>query len=353
MFLDLTEVSDGLTSSKWWNFIRVADFAFQINIPKHEEVAAEEEDVFIHKEMMEIEDISRKVLVKRYHTVLDGELIQVEPKDIRELLATKLSDFIIANSQLPFGCELKKIQKSNRLLIFNYLPNDFDKLQLKIQPESLFPNELTIEEMEDYIRKLPKCTKNPLGGVETTFTIQPIEENRVIQQVALENGKSRVYITNGFLEKMDIRKTVYMGNEKVYYLIYVKGGIAAPDNKKSSIRRDFDYVSAKCSKNLKEKVTLEIGDEISFSGTLKNDSELKWILQNVKKITNHSKPDEKPTDSSKKTSKKSSKKSSKKPSTKSSKKSTKKSSKKPSTKSSKKSTKKSSKKPSIKSSKKK
>ncbi len=327
MPLDLTEVSDGLTS-KWWNFIRVADFAFQINIPKHEEVAAEEEDVFIHKEMMEIEDISRKVLVKRYHTVLDGELIQVEPKDIRELIATKLSDFITANSQLPFGCQLKKIQKSNRLLIFNYSPNDFDKLQLKIPPESLFPNELTIEEMEDYIRKLPQCIENPLGGADTTHTIDPIEENRVIQQIALENGKNRVYVNNGILEKMDIRKTVYMGNETVYHLLYVKGGTAAPDNKKSSIRRDFDYLSAKCSKNLKKNTNLEIGDEISFSGTLKNDSELKYILQNVKKITNLSKPEEETISSSKKSSKKKSKKTSKKKSKKTSKKKSKKTSKK-------------------------
>ncbi|MHA1613016.1 MAG: hypothetical protein ACTSYU_13245, partial [Promethearchaeota archaeon] len=327
MPLDLTEISDGLTSS-WWNYIRSADFAFQIHIPKHTEVVADEDDVFIHKEMMEIEDVPRKVLVKRYHMVLDGELIQVEPKDIRELLAAKLVNFINRESQLPFGCQLKKIQKSNKLLIFVYNPNDFDELLLRIQPESLFSDEKSIEEMNEFIQKLPQCAKNPLGGAETTHTIQPIEENRLIQQIGLENGKNRVYIANGILETIDQRKSVYMGNETVYYLLHVKGGTASPDQKKSSIHRGFDYVNVKCSKNLKKNVNLEIGDEISFSGTTKNDSELKWVLQNVKKIINHSKPELESKKSSKKSTKKSSKKSIKKSSKKSTKKSVKKSSKK-------------------------
>ena len=114
MPLDLTEVSDGLTS-KWWNFIRVADFAFQLNIPKHEEVAAEEEDEVDPILLRPVDDLELTVrsanCLKAENIYYIGDLVQrtevelLKTPNLGKKSLTEIKD-VLASRGLSLGMRL-------------------------------------------------------------------------------------------------------------------------------------------------------------------------------------------------------------------------------------------------------
>lgn len=285
--INLTEADDEL-NSHWWVRIRSSDFAFQTRIPNQEQAEAENDDIFIHKEILE----GDRYPSIRYHTILDGELLPIEGKDAREILSKNLMEFIKQNKKLPFNCEFKSVNKGNHKINIYYSPNPNDNFKLVIPPEWVWENEdpeqakqISVEEITEKFQSLPTESTNPLAvSGDPTYSIKPVASAPIIEQIATESGKESVYIANGKIEAIDLRKSYYMGNETVYYLIQVKGGEAATDKKKNTLRRKFEKINAKCSESAMEKYKLEVGDVVNFLGKLKKDKKLKLLIQNVRKF---------------------------------------------------------------------
>ena len=285
--VNLNEADDEL-NSHWWVRIRSSDFAFQSRIPNQEQAEGENEDIFIHKEILE----GDRYPTIRYHTILDEELLPIDGKDAREILAKKMAEFIKKNNRLPFKTEFKSVSKGNHKINLKYSPNPNENFKLVLFPEWVLDgknteqlNQISVDEIAEKFRSLPTDSTNPLAmSGDPTYTIKPVPSAPIIEQIATESGKESVYIENGEIKTIDLRKSYYMGNETVYYLIRVKGGKAATDKKKDSLRRKFDKINVKCSENAMKKYKLEVGDVVNFTGKLKNDKKLKLIIQNVRKF---------------------------------------------------------------------
>ncbi|WP_457559208.1 hypothetical protein [Candidatus Harpocratesius sp.] len=280
--LNLFEAGDGLNSS-WWIRIRSNDFAFQYSISDQEQADAEEDDILIHKEILD----GDRYPTKRYHLVLDGELAQIDGKVAREILSEKVANYIKNHSKLPFQCEFTKVVKTGPKINLYYNPNESDGFKLTLLPEWIFENheEKSIKELEEFFKKLPKTHDNLLStSGDPTYSVEPVESANIIEQVATESGKNSVYIRNGRITEIDLRKSYYMGHETIFYLLHIKGGTAAPDRKQTSIQKEFEFINAKCSESVMEKNELKVGDMVNFLGKLKNDKKLKIILQNIRKF---------------------------------------------------------------------
>ena len=105
MKINLHEISDDLDSN-WWHYIRSSsDFAFLAQIPDQKKVEVSEGDTLIHKQILEGDRFPSKV----YHYILDGEPIEMDGKDVRDLFGETIAKFIKNSSQFPFGCKFKKI----------------------------------------------------------------------------------------------------------------------------------------------------------------------------------------------------------------------------------------------------
>ncbi|WP_371805774.1 hypothetical protein [Candidatus Lokiarchaeum ossiferum] len=276
MKIDITEIEDGLEGN-WWHYIKSSDFSFQTRIPQLNSLEANEDDILIHKQILEGESFP----TKRFHLIMDGEAFQVEGNEIRETLARKLAIFIQQNKKLPFGCTYKKIQKNNTVII-QYNPNGFDSFQLKIKPEDM---ELEDSDIEKLFSSMETEKVNALATSEdATFTIDPITEDPLLEQVSMESGKSKVFVVEGKIIAIDLRKSYFQGNETIFYLLQLEGGKIAPDNKKNTLQRDFSLINAKCSENAMKKFELQTGNKVSFNGKVKMDKKLKLLVQNIRKF---------------------------------------------------------------------
>ncbi|MCF2139904.1 MAG: hypothetical protein K9W44_07610 [Candidatus Lokiarchaeota archaeon] len=280
--INLTEAGDGL-NSYWWIRIRSNDFAFQSRITDQEQAEAEEDDIFIHKEILE----GDRYPTKRYHIVIDDELVQIDGKVAREILSKKVANYINDQSKLPFQCKFTRVVKTGPKINLYYDPNQSDGFKLTLLSEWIFKDqkEKPIEEIEEFFKSLPQTHENPLStSGDPTFFVEPVESANIIEQVATESGKNSVYIRNGEITEIDLRKSYYMGHETIFYLLHVKGGTAAPDKKKNSIQKEFEFINAKCSESSMEKYELKVGDIVNFSGKLKNDKKLKILIHNIRKF---------------------------------------------------------------------
>lgn len=276
MKIDINEIEDGLEGN-WWHFIRSSDFSFQSRIPHLDSLDANEDDILIHKQILDGDSFPSK----RFHLIMDGEAFQVEGNEVRETLATKLTNFIRQNNKLPFGCIYKKIQKNNSVII-QYNPNGFDNFQLKINPEEM---DLEGSDFEKIFSTMEIEKINTLATSEdASFTIKPITEDPLLEQVSMESGKSKVFVIKGEIVEIDLRKSYFQGNETTFYLLQLKAGKIAPDNKKNTLQRDFSLINAKCSQNAMTKFELQKGDVVSFNGKVKLDKKMKLIVQNIRKF---------------------------------------------------------------------
>jgi hypothetical protein len=273
--VNLNEFEDKL-EGKWWHYFRISDFAYMGRIPNQEEVDVEDDDFFIHKQM----DEEKRFPMKVYHVIMDGEPFEIDGKEIRIKMSEYLVVYIQKHKKLPFACTFNKLMKNNTVVV-NYNPNSFDNFQLKIPGKEF---DVDPEELEEFFTNLEVEKKNELGSDDDiTFQIDSLSEAPIIEQIASESG-GKVYVFNSEIETIDKRISVFQGNETVFFLILLKNGQAASDVKKSTLKRDFDLIVAKSSKNAFEKYELKVGDKVSFNGKLKNDKKLGLLLQNIRKF---------------------------------------------------------------------
>ena len=279
--LNLTEIHDGL-EGYWWHRIRTSDFAFQTKITKQSEAEVEDDDILIHKQYKTDEMGQRERFpTTRYQLISDGEPLEIDGKEVRKQLGGKLVEFVINNKKLPYACEFKKVQQDG-LIIINYAPNPFENFQLKIEPSQM---DLSDDESESFFSSLEIVKENVLSeSGDVTSKINPVTEALEIEQISAESG-GKVYVFDGLIDEIDLRKSFFQGAETVFYLLSIKGGQAAPDDKKDTLKRDFLTINAKASENALDKFGLKVGDRVSFNGQLKKDKNLKWVIQNIRKFS--------------------------------------------------------------------
>jgi len=270
MKLDLDKVNDGLYG-RWWIYIDCENFVFQKKVPENE---VKNDDILIHKEIKEGETFP----TLRYHTILDDEVLEIDGKIARELLSTKLKEFILKHKKIPYSVVFNKIQK-NGLVIFKYSPTKFDNYQLKITVSD-FGFEL--DEAEEFFASIENMEGTPVDG-ELKIEIMP--DNPIIENVASESGANRVYIFDAEVKMMEKRSSEYMGHVSEFYILDLQKGKAAPDNKKNTMRRDFERVIVKISEKTLIAADIKVGDSVSLSGKTKMNFDFKFIIQNVRKIT--------------------------------------------------------------------
>ena len=110
-------------------------------------------------------------------------------------------------------------------------------------------------------------------------------DNPIIENVASESGANRVYIFDAEVKMMEKRSSEYMGHVSEFYILDLQKGKAAPDNKKNTMRRDFERVIVKISEKTLITADIKVGDSVSLSGKTKMNFDFKFIIQNVRKIT--------------------------------------------------------------------
>lgn len=278
--LNLHEVQDELEGN-WWLHIRVADFGFKehIGYKELENYPVDDGDVLIHKFRPEGERFP-KVKYHLIDTQATPPALELDGKIIREQMATRLIDYLKKNKKLPFACEFVKDFKNGGVQI-DYKPSTFDNFALKIDPE-MIENDLLTQ-----VKSFSAELMNPLGSTETTQTIKPIRNAADLEQIAAENpeGKDSVCVFSAEVKAIDKRESTFQEHVSIYYLLYLKGGEAAPDTKKSTLHRPFNEINIRISDNLIEKTPIKIGDKITFKGKLKKDKALGVVLQNIMKIT--------------------------------------------------------------------
>ncbi len=270
MKLDLDNVNDGLYS-RWWIYIDSENFIFQKNVPEND---VKDDDILIHKEIKEGESFP----TLRYHTILDDDVLEIDGKIAREMLSIKLQEFILNHKKLPYSVDFTKIQK-NGLVIFKYSPTKFDNFQLKIPITDL---DLEQDEAEEFFTNIENMEGTPVDG---ELKIDVMKENPIIETIASESGANRVCIFNAEVKKMEKRSSEYMGHVSEFFILDLQKGEAAPDNKKKTMKRDFDRVIVKISEKTLTAADIKVGDIVSLSGKTKMNYEFKFIIQNVRKIT--------------------------------------------------------------------
>jgi len=270
MKLDLDKINDGLYG-RWWIYIDCENFVFQKNVPENE---VKNDDILIHKEIKEGESFP----TLRYHTILDDEVLEIDGKIAREMLSTKLKEFILNHKKIPYLVVFNKIQK-NGLVIFKYSPTKFDNFTLKIPEADLG---LERDEAEEFFSNIEDMEGTPVDG-ELKIEIMP--DNPIIENVASESGANRVYIFDAEVKMMEKRSSEYMGHVSEFYILDLHKGKAAPDNKKNTMRRDFERVIVKISEKTLIAADIKVGDSVSLSGKTKMNFDFKFIIQNVRKIT--------------------------------------------------------------------
>ncbi len=267
---DLDNVSDGLFG-RWWVHIDSENFVFNKGIPENE---VKDDDILIHKEIKEGE----RFPTLRYHTILDDEILEIDGKIAREMLSTKLKDYILKHKKIPFSSEYNKIQR-NGLVIFKYSPTSFDNYNLKIQVTEF---DLEKDEAEEFFTNIENMEGTPVDG---ELKIKIMKENPIIETIASESGANRVYIIDAEVKRMEKRSSEYMGHVSEFYILDLQKGEAAPDNKKNTMKRVFDRVIVKISEKTLTAADIKVGDRVSLSGKTKMNYEFKFIIQNVRKIT--------------------------------------------------------------------
>jgi hypothetical protein len=279
--INLEEVIDDTLNGNWYHYVRSDDFAW-LSRPNYKNLEVNDDDIIIHKE---IEEGERWPKVK-YHQILDGEAFEIDGADARELLAEKLIEFINKNNKLPFACSFIQVFKNGNLKM-KYAPADMDFV-LKILKENVdkitkLKGDKDPDEIEKFFQGLD-VDGNALDTTATSITIPKLTSAPVLEAVSLEGVKSKVYVTETEIKKIETRKSTYMGNETIYYLMETAGGMAAPDNKKSTLQREIKKAIVKCSENAMEKYSLKEGQKISFNSTFKNTKSLGCVLQNIRKF---------------------------------------------------------------------
>jgi len=270
MNLDLDNVSDGLFSH-WWNYIDSENFVFQKKVPEND---VKDDDILIHKEIKEGETFP----TLRYHTILDEEILEIDGKIAREMLSSKLKEFIIKHKKMPYSVNFNKIQK-NGVVIFKYSPTKFDNFQLKILVTAF---DFEQEEAEEFFANIENMEGTPVDGV---LKINIMKENPIIEAIASESGVNKVYIFDAKVKFMEKRSSEYMGHVSEFYILELQKGEAAPDNKKNTMKRDFDRVIVKISEKTVITAEIKVGDIVSLNGKTKMNYDFKYIIQNIRKIT--------------------------------------------------------------------
>ena len=270
MNLDLDNVSDGLFSH-WWNYIDSENFVFQKKVPEND---VKDDDILIHKEIKEGETFP----TLRYHTILDEEILEIDGKIAREMLSSKLKEFIIKHKKMPYSVNFNKIQK-NGVVIFKYSPTKFDNFQLKILVTDF---DFEQEEAEEFFANIENMEGTPVDGV---LKINIMKENPIIEAIASESGVNKVYIFDAKVKFMEKRSSEYMGHVSEFYILELQKGEAAPDNKKNTMKRNFDRVIVKISEKTVTTAEIKVGDIVSLNGKTKMNYDFKYIIQNIRKIT--------------------------------------------------------------------
>jgi len=270
MKLDLDNVNDGLYG-RWWIYIDCENFVFQKNVPENE---VKDDDILIHKEIKEGETFP----TLRYHTILDEDVLEIDGKIAREMLSSKLKEFIIKHKKIPYSVDFTKIQK-NGLVIFKYSPTKFDNFQLKIQVSDF---DFEQDEAEEFFTNIENMEGTPVDG---ELKINIMKENPVIEAIASESGVNKVYIFDAEVKIMEKRSSEYMGHVSEFYILELQKGEAAPDNKKNTMKRNFDRVIVKISEKTLTTAEIKVGDIVSLNDKTKMNFDFKYIIQNIRKIT--------------------------------------------------------------------
>lgn len=270
MKLDLDNVNDGLFG-RWWIYIDSENFIFLKDVPENE---VKDDDILIHKEIKEGETFP----TLRYHIILDDDILEIDGKIAREMLSTKLKEFILKHKKIPYSVDFTKIQK-NGLVIFKYSPTKFDNFQLKIQVTDF---DFEQDEAEEFFTNIENMEGIPVDG---ELKINLMEENPIIETIASESGANRVCIFNAEVKEMEKRSSEYMGHISEFYILDLQKGEAAIDKKKKTMKRDFDRVIVKISEKTLTAAEIKVGDIVSLTGKPKMNNEFKFIIQNVRKIT--------------------------------------------------------------------
>jgi hypothetical protein len=263
----------------WWLHLRIADFTFFDKIPSKEmaELIVENGDILIHKHVPEGERFPQI----RYYLMQDERLWLQDGKVIREHLAERMLVYIKEHKKYPFAAEFEKHFQNDSVQI-KYHPTSFDNFSLKLTKEMMETAEITPAELE----KLPAETENPIAGKDLNFSIKRIDNAAVLEQISAEDpkGKNTVCVFDAEVLEINKRESTFQEHVNIYYLIRIKGGTAAADTKKSSLRRPFELANIKISDNLMEKTPIAIGDKISFNSKFKKDKQNGVVLQNILKI---------------------------------------------------------------------
>jgi hypothetical protein len=129
MKININTIEDDL-EGKWWLHIHSSNFGFQGRISDLNSHEISVDDILIHKQIKE----GDRFPTIRYHKVLDKGTSRVENDAVKELLASKLVDYVRKHKKLPYSCKVAKFF-SNGSAQINYKPTDYDSFALKIVPK--------------------------------------------------------------------------------------------------------------------------------------------------------------------------------------------------------------------------
>ncbi|MHA2001663.1 MAG: hypothetical protein ACTSVU_06210 [Promethearchaeota archaeon] len=289
MKIDITKIEDEMEGN-WWEYLRLSnDFGYQTKIPHHHSAEIENDDILIHKAKDTNEDTGFSFIAHNYFQILDGEAYEIKAADVRELIAGKIIAFIKKNKKLPHDIHFKKGFKNGKVML-TFRMTDYDSMNVKFDMKELEISHegknIEIEEMEEYFKNLPVEEKNPLAekNSETTNKIHKMVSVPVFEEIAGETG-GKIFVNDAKILEIDKRKSVFQEHETIFYLIHLKGGTAANSGKKDALIREFSEVNAKSSEMAMEKFKLKVGDVISFTGQLKKNRKLGYVIQNIRKFT--------------------------------------------------------------------
>ncbi len=153
--ININQIKDDLKGT-WWNHINSSNFGFLNNISDLNNHEVSKDDILVHKELKEGERFASV----RYHLVREKGTTLVENEEVKDILSTKLIEFVKKNKKLPHACKFVKVFKNGNAQV-NYHPTDFDNFALKIVPK-----EHGIENTESFLSRL-ESAENPIKPSDT------------------------------------------------------------------------------------------------------------------------------------------------------------------------------------------
>lgn len=273
MEIDIEKVNeeDELEGFKWKYISPKFEYANSIPKKYFNNYRVEDCGILIHKQKLDGDRFD----TTRYHYISEEEGITVEEeviavsyildgKEIRKYMSENFSNYVNNNKKLPFGCSIKKFVENKNKFIILYSPIG--------EQYSTFQFSVSNDKLNIDISNLESEFDNRLGYIrKTEDTIEPITRTQF-------SNYTKVNVIISKITEINLRESRYLDNITYFYIL-----------KLSNIKLDDDHIyeeiNIRCTTKSKDKYELNIGDFISFKGSIKTDNKLGVLIQNIRKFT--------------------------------------------------------------------